>query len=97
MQDAFWNNIHSTNLFILAALDVILNILQKISGQDLKVRGVPCEIVYQMHENLLRFCVCKIMLLKIHVVTPIFVPVTLLQGQDFSYLFFCLYFLKEVF
>lgn len=54
MQDAFWNNIHDTNLLALAALDVILNTLQKIIGQDQKVRGTLSEIVYnEMHKNLL--------------------------------------------
>lgn len=53
MYDAFWNNIHNTNLL---ALDVILNTLQKMNGQDLKVSGTFCEIVYnEMHENLLWF------------------------------------------
>lgn len=36
MQDAFWKNIHDTNLLALAALDVILSTLQQIIGQDRK-------------------------------------------------------------
>lgn len=54
VHDAFWNNIHNTNLLVLAALDVILNTQQKMIGQDQKVRGTLSEIVYnEMHENLL--------------------------------------------
>lgn len=54
MQDAFWDNIHDTDLLALAALDVILSALQKMIGQDLKDRGTLCEIVYnKMLENLL--------------------------------------------
>lgn len=54
MQDAFWNNIHDTNLLALAALDVILNTLQKMIGQDQKVRCTLNEIVYnKMRKNLL--------------------------------------------
>lgn len=60
VQDAFQNNIHGTNLLALAALGVMLNTLQKMIGQDLKVRGILCEIVYnEMHENLLCFCICR--------------------------------------
>lgn len=48
MQDAFRNNIHDTNLLALAALDVILNTLQQIIGQDLKKSAVHfCDYVQQ--------------------------------------------------
>lgn len=60
VQDAFHSNIHETDLLALATLDVILNNLQKMIGQDLKFRGILCDTVYnEMHENLLGFFICR--------------------------------------